>query len=415
MFKYKISTVALLILASSLSVACSNKEGVKENTSIEKTTKEETVEVPKSLSIDKVSFKNLQELNSFSKTKIKEFENILKSNKIDYVSASDNSLIINKSMTYEKYTKEFNQLAYTQISKNYEDGSGYLKTGLKLNIHIQEQVSIENNFIKAMFDVIKLYNPNISEKEFNEEIKNATSSSDDISDKDITTGVDGITIKVYSKPDVNEREIILSIRQQLEMPKLEELVKEYKTVQEFKDDSIKLELLINQKVEKLNEVLKNSYIGKYKEIGVSVKKFSTDYSSFSQSLDVEYKATEITGLQEEMLTGLYELIENVIGKENISKILTVDEFKAYVKSLEIYAGAHTTGSVIDELGDVIEPNKLPFISEVGLSISYTPSVINNKGSIEIEEDKNKDLINIYDSIINLVITIPVKAEGITSL
>ena len=227
MFKKKISLLTFIILASSLSVACGKKEEVKEDVSIEKTeNKEELNEESKKLSIDKTSFKDLAELKSFSKTKIKEFENILKSNKIDYASSSDNSLIINKNMTYEKYTKEFNQLAYTQISKNYETGNGYLKTGIKLNVHIQEQVSIENNFVKAMLDVIKIYNPEINEEDFNEEIKKATEKADAISDKDITTGVEGIVVKVYSKPDVNEREIVLSIRQELEFPIVESLLKE---------------------------------------------------------------------------------------------------------------------------------------------------------------------------------------------
>lgn len=416
LFKKKISLLAFLILASSLSVACGKKDEIKEDTTIEKTeNKDELNEESENLSIDKKIFKDLAELKSFSKTKVKEFENVLKSNKIDYVSSSDNSLIINKNMTYEKYTKEFNQLAYTQISTNYESGNGYLKTGLKLNIHMQEQVSIEHNFIKAMFDVIKIYNPNISEKIFNEEIKRATESSDDISDKDIATGVEGITVKVYSKPDVNEREIVLSIRQELEFPIVDSLIKEYKTVQEFKDDSAKLDTSIKEKVDRINEVLKNSYIGKYKEIGVKVNQFNADYTStFNQSLDIEYKATGITGLQDEMLNGLYELIEDIITKEKLSKILTLDEFKSYVKGLEIYSGAHTTGSIIDELGDAIEPNKLPFISEVGLSISYTPSQLEEHKD-EVVEDKNKDSINIYDSIIKLIVTIPVKAEGITSL
>ena len=416
MFKKKISILAFLILASSLSVACGKKDETKEDTTIEKTeNKEELSEESKKLSIDKKSFKDLAELKSFSKTKIKEFENVLKSNKIDYVSSLDDSLIINKNMTYEKYTKEFNQLAYTQISKNYENGTGYLKTGLKLNIHMQEQVSVENNFIKAMLDVVKIYNPNINEETFNEEVKKATESADDVSDKDITTGVEGITIKVYSKPDVNEREIVLSIRQELEFPIIEALIKEYKTVQEFKDDSVKLEESINQKVDRVNEVLKNSYIGKYKEIDVKINQFNANYTStFNQSLDIEYKGVGITGLQDEMLVSLYELIEDVITKEKLSKILTLDEFKSYVKGLEIYAGAHTTGSIIDELGDAIEPNKLPFLSEVELSISYTPSKIEEKKD-EVEEDKNKDSIKVYDSKISLIVSIPVKAEGITSL
>lgn len=418
MFKKKISVVAFLILASSLSVACGKKEEIKNDTTIEKTeNKQELNEENKNLSIDKLSFKNLSELKSFSKTKTKEFENILKSNKIDYVSASDNSLVVNKNMTYEKYTKEFNQLAYTQVVTDYENGTGYLKTGLKLNVHMQEQVSTENKFVKAMFDVVKIYNPNINEETFNEEIKKSTASVDDITDKDITTGVEGIVIKVYSKTDINEREIVLSIRQELEFPSVETLTKEYKTVQEFKDDSVKLQDSLVQKVNRINDILKNSYIGKYKDINVKINEFNTVYTpKFNQTLDIEYNATSITGLQDELLSGLYELIEDIMTKEKLSKVVTLDEFKSYVKSLEIYAGAHTTGSLVDELGDAIEPNQLPFLSEVQLSISYTPSQLEKNDNIEnTETDKNANVINVYDSMIKLIVSMPIKAEGIDSL
>lgn len=418
MFKKKISVIAFLILASSLSVACGKKEQIENDTTIEKTeNKQELNKENENLSIDKLSFKNLSELKSFSKTKTKEFENVLKSNKIDYVSASDNSLVVNKSMTYEKYTKEFNQLAYTQVVTDYENGTGYLKTGLKLNVHMQEQVSTENKFVKAMFDVVKIYNPNINEETFNDEIKKSTASVDDITDKDINTGVEGVVIKVYSKTDTNEREIVLSIRQELEFPSVETLTKEYKTVQEFKDDSVKLQDSLVQKVNRINEILKNSYIGKYKDINVKINEFNTVYTpKFNQTLEVEYNATSITGLQDELLSGLYELIEDIMTKEKLSKVMALDEFKSYVKSLEIYSGAHTTGSLVDELGDAIEPNKLPFLSEVQLSISYTPSKLEQSNNIDDSEtDKNANVINVYDSMIKLIVSMPIKAEGIDSL
>lgn len=418
MLNKKISLLALLIISSSLTVACGKKEEPKENTTIEKVDKNEEAkkeEIVKDVAIEKVSFKDLSELKSFSKTQMKNFENVLKVNKIDYVSAPDNSLVVNKNMSYEKYTKEFNQLAYANVSKDFENGTGYFKAGLKLNVHMQEEISINNNFVKAMFDVIKIYNPNINEEEFNNEIKSATNNPNNVSDVDITTHVKGITIKVYSKPDVNEREIVLSLRQDLEIPKSNSLLKEYKTVQEFKDDSQRLDASIQQKVDRLNEVLKNSYVGKYKELEVSAQEYKADYSQFAQSVKLEYKGSQITGLQDELLTGLYEIIEDVLTKEHVSKVLTLDDFKSYMKSLEIYAGAHTTGSVIDELGEAIEPNRLPLISELELSISFKPSNGNSINQEEVVEDKNENSISLYDSVITLHLNIPVKAEGITSL
>lgn len=415
LFNKKLWAISFLILTSSLTIACEKKGVEKEDITIENIQDSEENKKIEELSIDKKIFKDYAELKSFSKSQMNLFENILKSNKIEYVSTSDNSLVINKNRTYEKYTKEFNQLAYSNIVKDFESGTGYLKTGLKLNVHLEEQVSLEHNFIKAMLNIVKTYNPNIDEEKFDNEIKLATQNPENLTDVDISTGVKGLVIKVYSRPDINEREIVLSIRQELEIPKSEELLKEYKTVQEFKNDSDKIEQATNEKIARLNEILKNSYIGKYKDLEVSLIKFEADYGSkFSQSAEVQYKGTEITSIQDELLDGLYEIIENILSKEKVSKILTSDEFKAYVKSLEVYAGAHTTGSIVDELGETIEPSKLPFISEVELSISFSSAVPKESSSKE-NIDKNTNVINTYNSIINLKVGIPIKAEGITSL
>lgn len=417
MFKKKISLIAFLILASSLSVACTKKEEIKEQANpIEKV----EVEEPKIYKIEKASFKNLSELKSFSQNQIKSFEGVLKANKIDYVKAGDNSLIINENMTYEKYTKEFNQLAYTQISTNYDSGTGYLKTGLKLNIHLEEQVSTENNFVKAMFDTIKLYNPDYNEEEFNTQIKSATSNPDDLTDKDIITNIEGIVVKVYSNASTNEREIVLSIRQDLELPELKELEKSYKTVLDFKNDSATINETAIQKIERLNEVLKNSYIGKYKDVNVVLKSFeSNETTSFNQSIELEYTGSQVTELQDEMLETYYELLELVLTKNNINSLLTKEEFKEYIKGLAVYTGAYTSGSVINELGEAIEPNKLPFLKEVSVSISFNKSQVDEQSTglntVESTEDKNANLIKLYDSVLNLKVSIPVKAEGISSL
>lgn len=413
MLNKKISLMALIVLSASLTVACGKKEEPKQEPVIEKVEQKE--EVVKELAIEKVKFKDLAELKSFSKVQMKNFENILKSNRIDFVSAPDGTLVINKNMSYEKYTKEFNQLAYSHISKDFETGAGYLKTGIKLNIHMQEQVSLDNNFVKAMFDIVKLYNPNINEENFNNEIKTATGNPNSMSDSDITTDVKGITIKVYSNPDTNEREIVLSLRQDLEIPKSNHLLKQYKTVQEFKDDSVTLKESTEGKIARLNEVLKNTYINKYKDLEIALVSYNPNYSQFAQSMEIEYTGAQITGLQDEFLAGIYEIIEDVFTKEQVAKIISADDFKAYFKSLEVYAGAFTTGSVIDEMGEAINPNKLPFLSEVELSMSFKLSNSKNSTGEEFIEDKNEDAIKLYDTKINLKLNIPVKAEGITSL
>ena len=369
-----------------------------------------------------------------------DIENILKSNKIEYILTEDNSLIVNNNTSYEKYTKMFSQLAYTNISTDFENGIGYLKTGLKVNIHLQEQASTDNNFIKAMFDVVKMYNPNITLESFNEQIKTATSNPNDISDKEIVTEVQGLNIKISSNTETNEREIILSIRQELEIPKTFELLKEYKTVKEFKDDSEKLKTVISEKIEKTNEILKNSYAGKYKEIELSTEELEVnDKESFSQAIEINYKGTDIVKLQDEAILTMYEIAESILTKEKLTPIVNANEFKAYIKSLTTYTGAGISGNlnnsenglIIDELGNYIEPSRLPLLKELAVGISYTPSAIE---SIDIPQEDTKDESNKeettnnntntnsinkntqkYDAHIKLSVFIPIKAEGVTSL
>lgn len=443
MFKNKISLLSFIVISSSLLVACGknedNKGTSKDNTQVEqidKTNTKEDATLQEIKHINKLSFKDMAELKSFSKVKMKEFENILKSNKIEYILTEDNSFIVNKNMSYEKYTKMFNQLSYTNIYNDFENGIGYLKTGLKVNIHLQEQASTDNNFIKAMFDVVKMYNPNMTLESFNEQIKTATSNPNDIADKEILTDVQGLNIKISSNTETNEREITLSIRQELEIPKATELLKEYKTVKEFKDDSEKLKTVISEKIEKINKILKDSYAGKYKEVELSTEELKVnDKESFSQAIEVIYKGTEIANLQDEALLNMYEIAESILTKEKLSPILTANEFKAYIKSLTTYTGAGISGNlnndnnglIVDELGNYIEPSRLPLLKELGVAISYTPSNIeinqqNNKEEVNNNEttnntstSSNNTTVEKYDAFIKVSVDISIKAEGVTSL
>ena len=411
MINKRIPAIALVAFATTFAVGCNKKEETPKE-EVQQTVKEEKVKI---INIEKASFKDLTELRNFSKTATSDFGKFLSSNKIDNVVSQDGSIAINKNMTYEKYTKEFNQLAYTHISTNFENGTGYLKTGLKLNFHMEETLNVDNTFAKAIFKIISKYNPGITEEAFNEELKSATSDPTNTSDYQFDLNIEGITLNIYSKPDMNEKELTLSIRQELEFPKTEELIKEYKTVKEFKDDSVKLSEDLAKKIEALNETLKNAYVGKSKEIEVKLKSIeSNESSSFSQSVELEYNAKEIESIPDELLNGLYETIESLISKEKLSKIISSDDLKSYLKSLEVYSGLHTIGTLIDETGEAIQPNSLPFFDGiVELSVGFTPS--EKKDSEENTEDKNNSKIKKYDNFIKLKIVVPVKAEGITSL
>ena len=412
MRKTKIPTLALIAFATTLSVGCSKKEEKPQEVAPEV---KEDVKEEKEIAvtnIEKASFANISELRNFSKKSTSDFSKFLTNNKIENVLSSDGSLVTIKNMTYEKYTKDFNQLAYTHISTNYNDGTGYLKSGIKLNFHLQEQIDTTNNFAKAIFTIVNKHNPNITEEQFNENLKNATSDSTVHTDYSFDLGVSGMSLNIYTKPDKNERELVLSIRQELEFPKSEEFLKEYKTVKEFKDDSAKLSEDIKSKVSKINETLKNSYIGKCDSIDIKVNSFeSNETTSFAQSVDIEYNAKGIETIADEAVNGLYECIESLITKEKLSKIISADDLKSYLKSLEVYSGLHTSGSIIDETGEAIQANSLPFLDGIiELSVGFEPVVSN-----EINTDENSTIIKKYNNYIRLKLNIPIKAEGIDSL
>lgn len=411
MKKRNIPTLVLLTFATSFAVGCSKKESPQETAPEikEEAKQEESVQI---INIEKVSFKDLNELRNFSKKSTSGFSKFLSSNKIENILAADGSIVTNKNMTYEKYTKNFNQLAYTQVITNYNDGVGYLKSGIKINFHMEETMSTSNNFAKAIFTIVNKHNPNITEEVFNEELKKATSDPTSISDYSFDLGITGMSLNVYSKPDINERELTLNIRQELEFPKADEFLKEYKTVKEFKDDSAKLIEDINKKVSAINETLKNSYVGKAESVEIKANSIeSNETTSFSQSFELEYNAKSIDIIPDEVVNGIYECIEMLMTKDKLSKIISADDLKAYLKSLEIYSGLHTTGALIDETGEAIQTNSLPFLDGIiELSIGFEPVI-----SEENETDENSSSTKKYNNYIKVKVNIPVQAEGIKSL
>jgi hypothetical protein len=417
MLKRKIPFVVLVAL-SSMTLAGCKKEEVKEDAveSVEEAIEEAVTENVSNL--EKVSFKTLDELKAYAKQSSSDFSAFLTANKIENVLASDGTIAINKNMTYEKYTKEYNQLAYINISPNYENGTGYLKSGVKVNFHSEETLTSENNFAKVIFNIINSLNPEYTEEMFNAELEEATNSTM-ISDYQFRNlGIGGnISLNVYNKPDKNERELVLSIRQELEFPELEKMSKEYKTVQEFKNDSEKIKLELESNTKNVQEVLSNSYLGKCKNVNVNLKSFNSNESSeFGQSLEISYSASEIENFPDEALNYLYESLELVLTKENLSKYVTLDDFKNYIKSLEIYAGLKTSGSVIDETGVTIEPVSLPVVGDIyGQVLEISAGITKVASANADEEDKNANEIVKYNQSINIKAKINVTAEGISKL
>lgn len=411
MKKRNISILTMLAFTTAFTVGCSNKQEEKPQQAAPEANNETKEEI-KIIDIEKASFENISELRNFSKKSTSDFSKFLTSNRIENVVAADGSIATNKNMTYEKYTKNYNQLAYTQITNNYDEGVGYLKSGIKINFHMEETMSTSNNFAKAIFAIINNYNPTITEEGFNEELAKATSDPTSLSDYSFNLGVNGITLNVYSKPDANERELVLSIRQELEFPKAEEFIKEYKTVKEFKEDSAKLAEDINKKISLLNDALKNSYTGKAKSVDIKVNSVDwNDTTSFAQSLDIEYNAKSIDTIPDSAVNGIYECIEAIISKEKLSKIISADDLKAYLKSLELYSGMNTTGSLIDETGEAIQINSLPFLNGIiELNVGFELAA-----SSTSETDENSANIRKYNNYIKVKVNVPVQAEGIKSL
>ena len=444
MINKKIPVVALVALTTSLSVGCSKKTETQENTSnIENTNKENVVSTKH---IQKSTFKDLGELKTFSKNVTSEFSEFLAKNSIENIVSPDGTLTVNTKMSYEKYTKNYSQLAYTKVETDFNTGTGYLKSGIKVNFHIDETLTLENNFAKAIFTIVNAYNPVITEKQFAEELINATSNSSSTSDYQFNLGINGITLNMRTN-DNNERELALSIRQEIEFPKATELIKEYKTVKEFKEDSEKLPLKMEEKVGQLNEKLNTLYGGSSDSINLTLNSIDSNTSDdFGQSLEVEYNAENINFLPKELLNGLYEIVEEMISKEKLSKIITLDEFKAYFESLYVYSGVKTSDTLMDENGEPIVINSLPlFDGIIDLSVNLkhhtkeeskednTESTTEDSNESSIEENANSKDENSkneenntsnnnpsnkqdkYDMYIKINLNIPVMAEGVDKI
>lgn len=408
----RISLSACILGSSFIIVGCEKEEPAP---LVQQLTEEK--EVSKDIiNFDTLSFKDLQELKSTMKSQSKEFGRFLDKHMIENIVAPDGSITVNKNMSYEKYTKQYNQLAYYKITPNYEDGTGYINVGMKLNVHMEDILSTDSSMVKAMFEIIKQYNPDITEKKFNSQLKEVSGSKASLADKELNFDIKGLSLNVYSRADRNERELVLSIRQAFNFPVVEGLEKEYDTVKEFKEDSQVLQEELISNIQKANENLNKLYVGKYDLIDLKVSDLDFNTSSqFSQSISLNYNARKGDLLSEELISALYEALESIVTKPILSKTINASDFEEYVKSLEIYNGLHTTGSLIDERGMVIEPNKLPFVSEQ-ISLQCGFSLVNNTNDESIiEQDDNASEIKKYDSSILFKINIPVKAEGVKSL
>lgn len=426
MLNKKIKILTLTTLAAASLTGCSKKQEVEENKAPEVSELKAEEPAPTITHVEDISFKDLNSLKQFQKTSTSNFAKFLNTNNIETVTAEDGSLTINKKMTYEKYTKNFNQLAYTHISNDYKNGVGYLKTGIKLNFHLEEKISTENNFVKAVFTIVNTHNPNITEDAFNKQLLSATSDASNTSDSNFDLGIEGMTLNINTLSESNERALVFTVRQKLEFPTQKQGLKEYKTVKEFKEDSAKITNEITNNINVLDTSIKNENAGKAKNTSIALKNIEfNDTTAFSQSLDVELNIEKSNSIPTKAIEGIYKNLNLLLGNNTLKEV-SENDLKAYFKSLEVYNGLHTTGTPIDEEGNILEPNQLPISSEI-LSISATletykdENISNNNNVTSNENNSDNDILNDENSIkfynykFNIKANIPIKAEGITSL
>ena len=417
----KIIILAVTTLAAASLVGCSKKEPIKESET-QKVEELKTDTQPTVLHVKDASFKSLAELKSFQKTSTSDFAKFLNTNNIQTVITEDGSLAINQKMTYEKYTKNFNQLAYTHITNDYENGIGYLKTGIKLNFHLEESISTNNNYVKAIFSIVNKHNPSVTEEAFNKQLLDATSDASNTGDVQFDIGVDGMTLNLNTLAESKERALVFTVRQKLDFPKQNQVLKEYKTVKDFKEDSLAMVEDVTNSIETLNTNIQNEYTGKAKNVSMTLKNIEyNDSDAFSQSIELEHKANKITSIPLKAIEGIYKTLHTLFG-ESAFKDISSNDLKAYFKSLEVYNGFHTTGTPVDEEGNILEINKLPIPSNV-ISIESSFEIYsdedadtsNDNTKNSEDADENEPLIRAYNYNIKIKATTPVKAEGITKL
>ncbi|MGL5694043.1 MAG: hypothetical protein ACRCXA_08190 [Peptostreptococcaceae bacterium] len=380
-------------------------------------------------------------------------EKLLSENNIESIVSSNKSLIVSKQHSYEKFGKMYKQLFVHNIEVDFIEGVGSYNLAIDKKMHIDDSVTVEDPYIKVMYELYKSFYPNTSEAEFIEQLNNIINKAKDTG---YTTSMIEVESNINIDATINDAtmRLTLDIEKELEVEKVSPITKEYATISEF--EGAQKEILKKYTDMDLTNYDNWSYYDEWSGVPGFYGKLGE--SGVKNRYTVEYSANKDSDFKEEIEFSLYNYMDKKSPKNEYSTDLYLendtlkinDTDKAYIKKgVEKFSGI--TGVDIykymteEEFLKEIESTYLrrqvfdgysytefkdygtktdtslpvPGLENLSIDFEVVPPV--NSGSMQSDEYAKRqygdDLGKLIEGnivyVISLNMTRPVVAEGIT--
>lgn len=220
-----------LILVLGLSLAACNKSKEDDNDGGKANmVKEDISGVSEEEVIQKeIRLNDYNEVEQFYIKSGSKIEEILKQCGIEYVSSENKSFIASTNDVYKKYEKEYKQLFTSSTDVDFESGEGLYSIEMSYEMHDELKPTLEDSFIKVMYEIYKTSDSNISEEKFIKALNELIS----IEGEGLTDKTESYYIYV-SKSD-SSYTLHMSYDLPLIIKQREVFTKEYATVADFEN------------------------------------------------------------------------------------------------------------------------------------------------------------------------------------
>lgn len=418
----KLILALITVLISGVLSGCNNAQASKEDTkgndnskveeSVEATVEEENQNEPKVDLLAEITpkLKTLEGIESVKKDVKDKFKEILSKNNFPITSETPNNMFVISELPYNKYTKDYNQSLYSLVAENYTDGTIELKINASKDIH-KEDLQVEtDDFIKCMYDLYTFVTKEtISLQDFVAKINEAIKNGTNLLEMENYNTIHYVHIAVKDT-DASTKTIVFDAHAIVnETLKRKYYTKEYETVSDYQTDT--------ENIRKgLKEITKKYYTGvgnaEANLHGISDATIMTGKNRFLQSGAVNMLGGMVTGakeipkFEENEVNELVNIYKLVLGEEQFNKAnqntLTVENLNKLVESqiiLNTYARKYDLPEKVDA-----------YIDNAKIEFSLCGNLLEeNDESIWVFASDQR-IANIY-----MVYSVPVKAEGITSL
>ena len=424
MLKKVVKLLVLVTAMLTMLIGCSNTKDVSTETSTSLKDSTDNIEVTKNI-LDSIyidtKYENYKEFKKESKNNIIKFSKLLSKNNIENVISKDGYSVKNTNTVHNQNNINYNRIVSLSTSLNVEGGEyfyGSYNVNLIYENHIQEEYKSDNEFIKLVYDVVKGYNEDLTIDELAKEL------NDYVNDDTDTISFSNDIVKIHVSNENTIKKLSMSFENSISRTVLDSPVKEYSTMKEFIEDSNNLANRIKEKSSKIiasNMVEKEGReIKSYAENNTYMTaNFDGDlYQEINIDLDVYRNSESAVAFTDNTIKVIYSILEEVYG-EQLKEYYTFEEFLALVQM-------NTVKNYGDnELYD-IEPMELvlPYLHDgyIRIDNNVTDKEIlmediiygnlPNSDKLEVMlESFNENILT--NGCANIVIRIPVKAEGLT--